>query len=167
VELNLVPLMDALVTIIIFLVVSNSFIRIAEIQSPAPLISHNSPSSDEKQNPIQLTVWIEKEQLLLEAGMGNILNEQVGLVEDEDGKFVYDFEAYRQVLVNLKMDHPDERTLILKPDPDISYDTIIKVIDMSRFLQETDPPLYIEDESGIQMKDNRLFPQIVFGNTMS
>lgn len=168
IELNLVPLMDALVTLIIFLIVGSTFVKVAEIESPAPLVSH-TPTDDVQNNkvPLQLTIWMQKEQLVVEAGLGGIINKQIGLIENQDGILDYDFEQYRQTLIELKLKHPKDKIIILKPDPEISYDAIIQLIDKSRYFEVTDPPLYIKDAEGIDIKETNLFPKVVFGNTMS
>jgi len=181
--------MDALVTLICFLLFTSAFLSIVEIETPVPIVSNEDPTELEvAAKPIQLTLKIHSKEIWIEAGFGSLFSRRIPVMEGgvglekispKDGEETsvlsenspqYDYEALHQALVEVKQKWPQETMVVLMPDSGVSYDTIIQVIDVSRFFKETDPPLYkkvkYEDGSEIDVVEKELFPKIVFGNTM-
>ena len=66
IELNLVPVLDALVTIITFLLYTAAFISLVAIDTPAPLLAPASEQVEKmKEKPLQLTATIQADRIIL------------------------------------------------------------------------------------------------------
>ena len=173
VHLNLVPLMDALVTLIIFLMATTTLLNIVEIDSALPIASNQEPPKSSKP-PIQLTVKIKNNsEFLVEADFGRKFapkrirpldsSEFQGQADVENSLF--DFPGLHDVLVQVKTLYPFEQTVVLNPEAGVPYDVLVQVMDVSRNLSDSDPPIFQKDENGVEKAVTKLFPNVVFGNT--
>ena len=159
---NLIPVLDAVFIFIFFLLLSADFINVFEINSNAPIIS-NSPPPKNKKIPLNLTLSITNNRLILKKG--NPL--RVVKVINKDGP---EFNLYglHQELIKIKKRNPEERTIIFEPRSNVAYDIIVKVMDEVRLLRNTDESIYIKDKKTRQDKKiNYLFDDIIFGNIRS
>jgi hypothetical protein len=181
--------MDALVTMVIFLLYTSLFLSIVEIESPTPIATDVVNEELNKNKPIQLTLKITEEEIKVEAGFGSMFSkaipkieievpvtERPGDVPDEntpmERKLDYDYNQLHETLVEVKNRWPYEKAIIMMPYDGVSYDSLVQIMDMSRYLFKTDPPRFkkVKDpETGEEMEviDKELFPKIIYGNTMS
>ena len=171
VNINLVPMLDALVTLVAFLLFSTAFLSIAVIDTPAPLLApadEQEKKLDEK--PLQLTAYIQEKQILLQDWSGSRVSKNVPSINDPNsGLLAYDTESLHKALIEIKQKFPTETKIILKPDAGVSYDAIVNIIDHSRFYEKTDSVTLPskKNDKGEDVQDNRLFSEIIFGNIMS
>ncbi|MGE4233337.1 MAG: ExbD/TolR family protein [Bacteriovoracia bacterium] len=169
ITLNLVPILDAMVTLIAFLLFSSSFLAIAVIDTPAPVLG--TPDQQEQQSkdrPLQLTAMISAHRILIQDWTGSREKHIIANVEDPNtGDSRYDFEKFHQLLLQIKNRYPKETKLILKPDSGVAYETIIELIDRARFFEPTDPALFKTNAQGVDEVEKKLFPEVIFGNIMS
>ncbi|MBI3542847.1 MAG: biopolymer transporter ExbD [Deltaproteobacteria bacterium] len=181
VQLNLVPMLDALVTLVSFLLMTMGYMAIAVIDTPAPMLAAPAEQIKEmkkEEPPLQLTLEIQAERILVHDWTGSRENHMIPSKDDPAklGEKTYDLEALHQRLLDIKKRHPKERQLILKPEPGVPYDSLISIIDSGRFFEKTDTvPQEVLDEANKRMlekkttilEDKDLFPEIVFGNILS
>lgn len=160
VELPLVPIMDAFVTLIAFLLLATSMLAVTLIDTPVPVVS-NMPE-DSKDKPLMLTLKIEQDQLKLESPF-NLIKPQT-FPKIEKG---YDLAKLHEALIGVKQGFPKEKTIVFMPVGEIKYDDLIQLMDVSRLLEKTDPPFYTKDDSGVDKVETFLFPNVVFGNVIS
>jgi biopolymer transport protein ExbD len=168
-ELPLVPIMDAFVTLIAFLLLATSLLAVTLIDTPVPVVSNVPDESKEK--PLMLTLKITPEELNLGSAFDRIPVQKFPKVDKG-----YDLEKLHEALVALRTQFPAEKTLVFMPTGDIKYDDIIQIMDSARILLKTDPPFFVTEEKPgstpgetvkVDKPDPYLFPNVVFGNILS
>ena len=165
-NINLVPMLDALVTIVAFLLLSTAFVSIATIDTPVPSLAAAPAQLEkiEKNPPLQLTVYVQPEQILISDWTGSREKHTVPSIEPTK----YDIEQLHQKLIEIKGRHPTEKQVILKPDSGVSYENIVAIIDAARSLEKTDPPILKPATNGeAATQINELFPEVIFGNILA
>jgi biopolymer transport protein ExbD len=172
VNINLVPMLDALVTLVAFLLFSMAFVSIAVIDTPAPLLAPADEQQEKlKEQPLQLTAHVQENQIVLTDWAGSRVNKTIPSVQDpaDPEKTRYDLESLHKALLEIKEKFPKETKLILKPNAGVAYEAIVGIIDASRAYEKTDTvtPPTVKNERGEDVPDMRLFPEIIFGNIMS
>ncbi|MBI2606712.1 MAG: biopolymer transporter ExbD [Deltaproteobacteria bacterium] len=168
IQLNLVPVLDALVTLIAFLLFTSAFLAIVAIDTPAPMLA---PPDEQlellKEKPLQLTAYIQAEQILVSDWSGSREAHKIPSVPDpKTGELRYDIEKFHQTLLEIKSRHPDEAKLIVKPEGGVSYESLIGIMDAARAYEKSDAPLFRKDPNGMDIPETRLFPEIIFGNLL-
>lgn len=170
-ELPLVPLMDTMVTLIAFLLMATALLAVTLVDTPLPIVSNNPPA---KEKPLSLTIKISPERYRVESAFSYFRPKDIPRVEEQQ-----DLQQLHDFLVELKLKHPTERQLILMPEDTVKYEEIVKVMDATReFKEGEDETLftYQRDENGefvldengnrIEVIENWLFPNVVFGNIL-
>jgi biopolymer transport protein ExbD len=150
-ELDLTALLNILVVLVSFLLLSAVFskITIQEINMP-PLAS--SPEDASKNTPpVVIEVMVRKDGL--EIGDGTKVTTRL----PKEGNR-YDTAMLSQKLKLLKDENPGKRDVILLVEPDIDYSAMISVMDALKFVdvkapREGSPPLRIT-----------LFPNVTVGD---
>lgn len=120
-KLNLVPILDSVFIFIFFLLMSAQFLDVYEIGSSVPMTKEVPEKSDK--DPLNLTVRITKEKIEFRAGTRSPVTKDFSHEEKDK---VLGF------LLELKKKHPTESTLIVKADPKVPFQTVIKIIDQTR-----------------------------------
>jgi biopolymer transport protein ExbD len=159
-ELPLVPIMDAFVTLIAFLLLVTSLLAVTLIDTPVPIVS--SMREDSKEKPLMLTLTIKEDGLTLESAFRLIKPMSFPKIDVN-----YDLEKLHETLVGLKQQFPKDRSLVLMPVGEIKYNDIVQIMDAARLLAKTDPPFYLTGEDGVDRPDDFLFPNVIFGNVIS
>ncbi|MGZ8251181.1 MAG: ExbD/TolR family protein [Methylophilaceae bacterium] len=111
-EMNLVPLIDVLLVIIIFLVVSATFSRVSELQINLPTAEANSP----EEKPLVITVDID--------ATGHYVVDKNALAEPT----VSAIAAALQKAVGDKK----EPTIVINADASTTHQSVINVMEASR-----------------------------------
>src|SRR3989344_4507893 len=109
VELPLVPIMDAFVTLIAFMLMSAALIAVTLIDTPVPLVSTVPDTSKEK--PLTLTVRLREDGLNIESPFNKIPKQFIPRTEKE-----YNFEKFHEALVVIKQKFPKEKKIIFMPE---------------------------------------------------
>lgn len=161
-KLNLNSVLDGVFIIIFFLLMSVNFIHIYEINSDVPILSSAPPPKDEK-IPLTLTLKIEESGITILTGVDPKIYKKISNMEDGS----YDVVQLHDVLVEIKKNHPTEETAILEPNQEITYEQLVKIIDSVILLTETDDMITTKSSEGLEITVKKLFPQIIFANTMS
>lgn len=164
IALNLVPMLDALVTMIAFLMFSMSFLAIVSIDSPAPVAATATLQKELKEKPLQLTLSIRKNESEIWSPFQKIQTIRVPHAADATP----DTLAIHEALIRVKRQFPSETKLVFAPAPATNYDQIIAIMDASRMLEANDPPIYAKNpQTGIDEQVRTLFPEMIFGNLLS
>ncbi|MEZ0316867.1 MAG: ExbD/TolR family protein [Methylophilaceae bacterium] len=111
-EMNLVPLIDVLLVIIIFLVVSTTFSRVSELQINLPTAEANSP----EEKPVIITVEID--------ASGHYVVNKAALADAS----VTAIAAALQKAVGDKK----EPTIVINADAATTHQSVINVMEASR-----------------------------------
>ncbi len=165
VNINLIPILDTMVTLIAFLLFSSAFLSISVIDTPAPLLADPSTILEkDKRPPLNLTLRIQETQMFLEGGFGNLVNRRITNLPDGH----YDLNALHTALLEIKNKFPEETKLILMPDPGVSYEILVQIMDASRSFEKSDPSLFKKNPAtGQEEIEKKLFPEVIFGNLLS
>ena len=160
IDLPLVPIMDAFVTLIAFLLLATSLLAVTLIDTPVPMVSNVPDNSKDK--PLMLTLTIEQEQLKLSSPF-NLIKAQAFPKIDKD----FPFDKLHEALIPIKQQFPKETKIVFMPVGEVKYNDLVQLMDSVRLLTKTDPAFTVKDENGVDKADPFLFGEVIFGNVIS
>ncbi len=138
-ELNIVPYLDVVVNLVMFMLLSmTGLISLGVLNVSAPKIGGETAAVATDTGPkLLLTVGIGRQGFYV-AGAGGVLGSDASATDTSrpptiplrDGK--YDYGALTEQLARIKEQYPSETQVILSADPDIVYDTLIQTMDACR-----------------------------------
>ncbi len=146
-KINVIPILDAVFIFIFFLLMSAQFVEIYEIGSDAPQIS--TVSSDSKKDPLNLTLRISKQSIIVTTGVNEVKRATIKWTGDATVE-----QKLKDTLLEIKESNKNETSIVFRPQKNVSYKKIIKLMDVVRVKNNRAPAT-----SG---KENQLFDQIVF-----
>ena len=156
-------MLDALVTMISFLMYTMAFMAFTMIESPLPIVSSEQNEVQLKEKPLQLTLTVEDQGLLLWSPFEQIPQTTIPNRPDRS----VDTMKLHEALIGIKQKFPAENKIILVPKKDTTYEVIVAVLDASKVLDKTDPIISVKNEkTGIQEQVKNLFGDVVFGNLL-
>ena len=161
-RLNLIPILDAVFIFIFFLLMSASFVQVFEINSNIPIVS-DVPIPKNKKPPLGLTIDIRQNSISVKTGIPTRTIKTIS--KGADG--FYKLESLHTFLIQLKKMNKLERTILIEPKIDLTYDELVKIMDSVRILRTTDETIYTKDKDGMDLKIKQLFDDIIFGNIAS
>lgn len=162
IDLPLVPIMDAFVTLIAFLLLATSLLAVTLIDTPVPVVSTMPDDPKKNDKPLMLTLRIEQEGLKLSSAFRRIPEAQFPKVDTG-----YDLDKLHEALVAIRKQFPLEKNIVFMPVGDIKYNDIVALMDAVRLYLKTDETLFVAGDDGIQKPDPFLFPNVMFGNVLS
>lgn len=163
VQLNLVPMLDALVTMIAFLMYTMAFMSLTMIESPLPIVSSAENQVQLKERPLQLTLTINEKDILLWSPFDLI--QQQKIANKDDG--TVDLIKLHEAVIAIKQKFPTENKIVLVPKSVTSYDTIVAVLDATHNLEKTDPVISAPNPTTqVQEQVKSIFPDVIFGNLL-
>jgi biopolymer transport protein ExbD len=168
-DLNLAPMMDMLVSIIPFMLLSATFMSIMVISVPLPQSVQKALADDRAKTERDVSISI-------------VMSPQHDFaidVKDEKGKpskFTvprmqsqalaggsdYNYRGLHKVLVEIKQRFPKVFRVDLNPDEGVPYNSLVLAMDESRNMDVKDPKVLI-DGSATPL----LFPDVVLANIMN
>jgi biopolymer transport protein TolR len=141
-ELNIVPYLDVVVNLVIFMLLSmTGLISLGVLNVSAPKIGADQVAVAGETGPkLLLTVAIGRQGFYV-AGAGGVLGADAAAADTarpptiplKDGK--YDYAALTTELVKIKDQYPKETQVILSADPDVVYDVLVQTMDACRDVQ--------------------------------
>jgi len=163
VELNLVPFIDAMVTLIGFLLFTTSLMAIVSIESPFPIASTQLTKAKLKEKPLQLTLTIRDGESQIWSPFDRIKSRKIP--HSEEGQ--PDVPGIHAAMTEIKQQFPLETKVVVVPSAGTSYDVLISVMDSVRTVDATDPPIFMKNPAtGNDELVKTLFPEVVFGNLL-
>ena len=147
-ELNITAFMNLMVILVPFLLITAVFSRLAILELNLPGAS-TEPADPQEELVFQLEVIVRDAQI--EVGDRNI--GALGVYPNGDGG--YDFDALSAKLAEIKEQYPQKTDASILLEPDISYDTLVQVMDRVRIEE-------IVDGDSVDRQD--LFPDISIGD---
>jgi biopolymer transport protein ExbD len=150
-ELELTTLLNILVVLVSFLLLSAVFskITIQELNMPPQA----SGTAEARKDALPLVIEVMLRQDRLEIGNGKEVTDRLPKVNDK-----YDTAALSQKLKLLKDRNPGKRDAILLVEPDIGYASMISVMDALKFVEVRGP------REGSQRLRITLFPNVTVGD---
>ncbi|MBC7693632.1 MAG: biopolymer transporter ExbD [Methylotenera sp.] len=163
VVLNLVPILDAMVTLIGFLLFTMSILNVVSIESPLPQMSAQDVEQKLKEKPLQLTVSFRKDEIEIWSPFDRIQAKKIPNVSPGQP----DVKALHEALIVIKQQFTGETKIVVAPEGSTSYDVLISSMDAMRTLEPTDPPIFVKNpQTGIDQPLKVLFPDVIFGNLL-
>jgi biopolymer transport protein ExbD len=161
IDLPLVPILDAFVTLIAFLLLATSLLAVTLIDTPVPVVSNEK--EDPPKKPLALTLKIDQDVLILSSSFNRIQPQKFPKVEKN-----YDTAKLHDALLKIRQQFPTETSIVYMPAADVKYDDLVQLMDATRLLSKTDPTLpNVKDKDGVDRVPVFLFPTVVFGNVIS
>ena len=144
-DVNMIPIMNIFLVIIPFLLTSVSFFHIKAINTSVPVMAsgENSPSQVAETVKVTVIVQLKKNGMHLSATADELNPSELGKLDHlirRDGGGRYPLSELNQYLQTTKSTYPASDTLILIPDSQVIYDTIIQAMDAARKIE--DQPLF-------------------------
>lgn len=142
-ELNIIPYLDILMNLIIFMLLSMTGLAtfgILNVNAPNYGAGASAAANPEEKPPLLLTVAISKKGYYL-AATGGVLpgvaeaGAAVGEGAPTIGKLAdgsYDFNALTEKMKEIKSTFPQESKIIVAAETDIQYETLISTMDAVR-----------------------------------
>jgi biopolymer transport protein ExbD len=163
VNINLIPMLDALVTMISFLMYTMAFLSFTMIESPIPMVSSEENIQQLKERPLQLTLTVNENDLLLWSPFDLIPQTTIPNKEDKSP----DLLKLHETLIGIKQKFPTENKIVLSPKSATSYDLIVSIIDTAKNFEKTDPVIVVKNEkTGVEEQAKTIFGEVVFGNLL-
>ncbi|OFZ79473.1 MAG: hypothetical protein A2583_03480 [Bdellovibrionales bacterium RIFOXYD1_FULL_53_11] len=165
--LNLVPILDAMVTLIAFLLFTMAFVALVSTESPFPQTSREDVQQKLKERPLQLTVSLREKETRIWSPFEKIKTHVVPNTTASTGENVPDYKSIHETLIEIKKQFPNENKIVLVPFAAAPYEILIGIMDAMRVLEQTDPPLFRKNPAtGNDEPMKALFPDVVFGNLL-
>lgn len=146
-ELNITVFMNLMVILVPFLLITAVFSRMAVLELYLPGASEAAADADEPVFQLEITIREDR----IEVGDRNI--GAFGVYASRNGS--YDFAALGRKLAEIKADYPTKTDASILLEPDISYDTLVQVMDRVRVSETV-------EEGNVVRTD--LFPDISIGD---
>ncbi|MCM2277543.1 MAG: biopolymer transporter ExbD [Oligoflexia bacterium] len=164
INLNLVPILDTMVTLIGFLLFTTSFLSIVHIESPFPISSEKEMEEQLKEKPLQLTVSVHESDTELWSPFEKFASKKIPHALPGQP----DIAGIHSGLLEIKKLFPNETKLVLVPHAATTYDVLVSLMDSARAVEATDAPIFARNpQSGNDEAVKKLFPEIIFGNLLS
>jgi biopolymer transport protein ExbD len=144
--LNLVPLMDIMTVLVVFLLISAVFMSITIQELSVPTNSGGAGGAP------NFAIEVIVRNSGLEIGNGSSVEAAIPKKDDK-----YDIEMLQKMLVRLKSQYPDKEDATILMEPRIEYDYLIQVMDAVR---EAD----VRAEGSTTAEKINLFPKIALGD---
>ncbi len=152
-----------MVTLIGFLLFTTSFLAIVSIETPLPTASSAQNEQSLKEKPLQLTLSLHDADAEIWSPFDRIPKKVIPNTTPGQP----DMKAIHEALLGVKKLFPEETKIVLAPSSGTTYDVLIAVMDASRLVDPTDPPLFHPNPTTkIDEPVKQLFPDVIFGNLL-
>lgn len=167
-ELNIVPYLDIVMNIIVFIIATISVVFVTTIDSQAPSTGGGAKTRSVQAQALNLTALITSEGISLKTSGGNISTgcsgTGAGTAIPKKGDGTHDLEELRRcarVLKDANERFSEETQVTITANPDVEYQVLIDVMDHLRL---DDPATCSKDEeSKAWVGAGCLFPEVLFG----
>jgi len=137
VELNMVPIMNLFLAMIPFLLMCAAFFQVSVINASVPALSEgaDAPADEPKKqlDKVSLNLQITKEGFVISAS-GDQPEEELKALAGKIPKRnrEYDYERLGKRIKEIKERYKKSETVVILPDKDVLYDTLVKTMDATR-----------------------------------
>lgn len=132
-NVNIIPLLDVIFIFIFFLLMSVQFLEYFQLSvaNPVQQTPPDEPIPDQdKDKSKQYKLRLSNEKIEFTEGMDELV---IGSYTYDDSGLL----ALRKILLEKKMQFPDEKSMIIKPYKDVDFVKIVRAIDAAQ--QKIDP----------------------------
>jgi len=145
-DLDITAFLNLMVILIPFLLITAVFSRVTVLDLYLP---PNSDISASSKNQFNLEIIIRDKSVLVQESSSRLKK----IIKKKDG--AYDLNQFSSVLKEIKQKFPDKRDASILPEPNISYDTLVQVMDYVRMyeMKNDDQTTLVELFPGISIGD--------------
>ena len=140
VEINLIPMIDLLMVMICFLLITAVWTQLARLNATQQTPGQNAPMDRPPEEKIRLVLQINDTGFTLASSAG----ERTPIPKKGSE---YDYDKLRDELQSVHQGDPNRRDLIVSPEDGVQYQNIVKAMDTA--LGENYPDISVSDGSGI------------------
>jgi biopolymer transport protein ExbD len=149
VELNITAFMNLMVVLVPFLLITAVFSQVAILDLNLP--TDGAPSADEAKPELRLEITVREDRI-------DVGDRGTGLLTViENTSAGYNLAELGDFLQQVKQKFPDKSDATLLLEPDISYQTLVAVMDKVRVLERL-------DSTSNRVSTYELFPEISIGD---
>ena len=145
--LNLIPMMDILTVLVIFLLITAVFTHITILDLSIP-----TQAGGTAVNAPNFSIEVIVRKAGLEIANGSSVEAAIPKKDDK-----YDLELLSKMLTRLKDQYPEKADATVLIEPDVQYDYLIQIMDAIRGAD-------VREEGSGEMKKIVLFPKISVGD---
>ena len=166
-DLNLAPMLDMMVALVPFLLLSIAFVRLVVVETkvPQPVAKAIQEDRDKKDREVNIHMKIDIKKgvsLLIKQKGSKTKTINVALKEGS-----FDVDSVHKELHGLKEKYPDVFRIEVLPSESVSYRDIVALMDTARYATKDDRPLFILDnETNKKVQTNLMFRDVIFGNVV-
>jgi len=131
-ELNLVPYIDLLTCMVVFLLMTAVWTQLARIDVTQKGQAQSAEQTDEKPPETRLVVVVNEDGFLIAGGAAGDQKP----IKKKEGK--YDYDTLMAILKEVKKTYPDKRDVHIASDDTIQYQYIIQTMDTALTAQFPD-----------------------------
>ncbi len=159
-DLNLIPIMNLMMTLIPFLLLGAAFYHIGVIPTSLPTHTPEGTNQPEKTQIVTLNLQIDAQNVEISASGAGIPEAELEAMggtfpRKKDG---YDLKAIQEAVRSIKESYPKSDTVIVLPADDVIYQDLVDILDVIR---ERIIPV-----EGKDPKHEPLFPVTVFSRLL-
>jgi biopolymer transport protein TolR len=137
-ELNIVPFLDIVVNLIMFLLATTeAVLLISQIESDLPKIAHGRKSTADISTPLNLNVTVTDGGVIVSGSGGKLGRGCTGVDMSRDmtvpkkGKD-YDWSGLTDCVARVKQQYKDEHSVTISADPQVQYEFVVAAMDAVR-----------------------------------
>jgi biopolymer transport protein ExbD len=131
-ELNLVPYIDLLTCMVVFLLMTAVWTQLARIDVTQKGQAQSAEQTDEKPPETRLVVVVNEDGFLIAGGAAGDQKP----IKKKEGK--YDYDTLAAILKEVKKTYPDKRDVHIASDDTIQYQYLIQTMDTALTAQFPD-----------------------------
>lgn len=166
IDVDLAPMLALMVTLIPIMLLSTVFVRITLIETPLPQVVEKAIQEDRDKEPkeVQVVVTMFNQGIKFQIMRDGKEQKVVRLPKNNNQ---WDLDGLYSAAYQTKMTYPQVFHVDLKPDVDVKYEDIVKVIDKLRKIESKDKKAQILDKDTLQkIETDLMFPEINFANVV-
>ena len=145
--LNLIPMMDILTVLVIFLLITAVFTHITIMELNIP-----TRAGESAVNVPNFSIEVIVRKAGLEIANGSSVEAAIPKKDDK-----YDLEMLSKMLTRLKAQYPEKEDATILVEPDIQYDYLVQIMDAIRGGD-------VREEGSGEMRKIVLFPKVSIGD---
>lgn len=164
-ELDLAPLLAVMVKLVPVLLVSTAFVQTSVIESELPQVVQQAiQDNKDKNNETSIALYVGKDNGF---EIQVISSNKTDVIKIPNANSQLNYADLHKKLIEVKKQNPNVFKIELRPEDNISYDQLVKVMDEARSAKDSNLKFPVTDKkTGAVQETNYMFPEIVFANML-